>query len=98
MYIDHDVPFIQGHLLEGLVSQNPCVVDEDIDSAKFIDRRLNNSLRTLAIGYGILVCDSLPPRCPDLFNDRICCITLTTAINPATQIINNNLGTCSTQQ
>ncbi len=35
--VDDGLPFIDGHFLDGFVTENACVVDEDVDTAKLLD-------------------------------------------------------------
>lgn len=54
--LEDQVPVLVLDILEADISQDTGIVDEDVDTAKRLDRSVDNLVTVL---YGIVVCDSL---------------------------------------
>lgn len=67
----NDIPVLVGHVLEGHVSEDTSVVDENIDSAGGIDSGLNDAVTVLD---GVVVGNSLAASGLDLVDNDICCL------------------------
>jgi hypothetical protein len=67
--LDDEVPVLVLHVLEADVAQNACIVDEDIDAAKVLDRGVDDLLAELD---GIVVGDGLAASLLDLVDDDVC--------------------------
>ena len=68
MYLNDQVPVLIFHVLEANVTQNACVVDQDVDSPKFLDGCLDY---TLAIYHIVVVGNSLSASSPDFIDNDI---------------------------
>lgn len=66
--LDDQIPILILHILKADVSQDPRIIDKDIDPPERLNGRLDNSL---AILDTVVVCDRLAARGFDLIDDYI---------------------------
>jgi len=58
---DHPIPFFFGHVEDHPVAKDPGVVDQDVESAKTVQSRLDDPFPGLHGPYGIIVPRPVPP-------------------------------------
>tara|TARA_R110002003_G_scaffold193_6_gene14969 strand:- start:5746 stop:6096 length:351 start_codon:yes stop_codon:yes gene_type:complete len=68
MYLVDDVPLVIGHVGKSLVAENTSVVDEDVNAAILLNRRLDNRLAVLHIS---LVANSLATKLLDFLHNVV---------------------------
>jgi hypothetical protein len=68
MNLDDDVPHLLGGVGEGLVPQDPGVVDDAVDLVEGIDAGLQDVLSTLEGGHIVVVRNGLAAGGPDLLD------------------------------
>ena len=93
MNLHDQIPVNLLHLLEGDVTEDTGVVDDDVDSAEGINSGLDNLVTEL---NGVLVSDSDTTGSLDLINDGISGVLglrLVLTLNRTAEIVNNDLGT-----
>lgn len=66
--VDDGVPQVVVHVVESLVTQDTCVVHEDINASECLNGRLDNTLAVFARG---LVAHSLSTELSDLIDSRV---------------------------
>ena len=66
--LNDQVPILVLHVLEAYVSQNARIIDQDVNPAKLLDRRLYNVLTIL---HAVIVGDCVSTRSTDLFDNNI---------------------------
>lgn len=71
MYSNNEIPVLILHVLEGDVSENTSIVDEDIDAAEAVNGSLND---LLSICDTVIVCNSLSTSLLDFFDNDISCL------------------------
>ena len=69
VYLHHQVPVLIFHVLEADIAQNAGIVDEDINSAKGLDRSLDD---LVAVLNRVVVRDGLAASRCDLLNNLVC--------------------------
>jgi len=69
VYLHHQVPVLIFHVLEADIAQNAGIVDEDINSAKGLDRSLDN---LVAVLDRVVVRDGLAASRCDLLDNLVC--------------------------
>ena len=69
VYLHHQVPVLIFHVLEADIAQNAGIVDEDINSAKGLDRSLDNLVTVLD---RVVVRDGLAASRCDLLDNLVC--------------------------
>ena len=86
------------HLGKTSVTENARVIHQNIDTAKIIERCLDDRLPALRRGDRIVVGDPCPSGRFNLFHDQIRrSLTRPRSINTAAQIIHDDLGTPSSK-
>jgi hypothetical protein len=69
---DDEVPVLDIHLEHALVAEDARVVDEDVDPAEAVDRRLHYLLGAVPLGDAVVVRHRLAARRLDLVADLLC--------------------------
>ena len=96
VYLINQIPAFITHLMKRLVTQNPGIVDRDVNPAKVIHGTLNN---LLAIGDRVRIGDRIIICCLDFRNKAISNGRVTAFSGPgAAQIIDNNSSTQRAEQ
>jgi hypothetical protein len=65
----NQIPVLISHILEGDVSQDTGIIEQDIDSAVVLDRGIDDAvaiLNAVVVGYRFTAC------CSDFVHDDIC--------------------------
>ena len=93
MDIDDDIPHFIGHILEGLVTKNASVGNQEIDPAELIDSPLDHGFGIGFFCHVAIVGDSLAAGCKYFVDDLIGHIGICAAsISRPTQVVNHNTG------
>lgn len=69
MNLVDQIPVLVLHVLEADIPQNTSVIEEDVNTAKVLNSRVNNGVTVLD---AVVVGNSLAAGGPDLINDDIC--------------------------
>ncbi len=71
MDVDDGIPFGLGHVREHPVAEDAGVVDDDVQIAEGVERRLHEPLGALEVGHALAVGDRLPTHRLDLGHDLL---------------------------
>ena len=71
MHVDDRVPFLLGHVGQHAVAQDAGVVDDDVQIAERLDRRVDQALRALPRRHTVAVGDCLAAHALDLLHDLL---------------------------
>src|SRR5271157_2563012 len=94
MYGHDRIPILLFHLIEGLVPQDPCIVDEYVHLAEGLDGGLGDVLTTLGSGYVVIVRNSLAAKSLDLIHNLVRrSIAMTHTVTAAPEVVHHDLGT-----
>ena len=71
VHLDHRVPLVLLHVHEHAVAEDPGVVDEDVEAAEALDRRLHHAFGAGEVGDVLAVRDRLAAERLDLADDVV---------------------------
>jgi hypothetical protein len=72
MNVQDSFEILVRHLIEGSAANDACIVDENIDPAVTIQRRLDHRFAALGCRNRLGACDGIAPRYPDLLDHLFC--------------------------
>lgn len=87
MNVNHGIPLIETHLFEGLVSQYPGVVDQNVNGPVVRDCCIDDGLCTRAVRDRVFVSDGFTACGANFLDNRVSSIALTCTVNATTKII-----------
>ena len=98
MNVDHRLNHGVVHLVEGLVAQDACVVDQHVNPAERIDRGLHDILASFGGSHAVVVGHRDPAGGGDLVDDPVCGGQRgTAAIECPTQVVDQDLRSPSSE-
>ncbi len=71
VYADHRVPLFFAHVREHAVTQEAGVVDQYVEPAEVVERRLDEILRAGPVGHVVAVDDGLATERTDFLDDLL---------------------------
>jgi hypothetical protein len=71
VHVDHRIPFLNTHVEEHAVPQNPCHVYHNVQLAERIQGRLHHGLPAFRHGHGVIVCHCRAAGIGNLFDHQI---------------------------
>jgi hypothetical protein len=71
VHLEHGVPVLERHLVEGAVAQDPGVAHHTVHSAEFVERGLDDVRRALGFGHAVIVGGRTATRVADLGDDLV---------------------------
>ena len=93
MDLEHGVPFVHAHLVKKTVAQDARIVHHHIDTAKVLDRRLDDARSPRSIRYAVGVGGGLTTHGQDLMQHLVGRAgILTLARHGTTQVIDHDFG------
>ncbi len=99
MHPDDRVPFVGRHVDQHAITQNPGVVDQDVEVAEGLDRLVDEPFGAVPVRDVVEVGDSRSAGCLDLVNDllRGRCVR-TGAVGAPAQVVHDDLGPFGREQ
>src|SRR5690348_16390023 len=94
MYLDDGIPIDRTHAVEDAVPQDAGVIDDAVDAAKVVDRRLDDAFGSLRIGDAVAVGDRRAAGFADLSHDLVGhAFIAAVTLRRTAQVVDDDLGT-----
>ena len=91
--VEHRVDEVGSHVVERLVAQDACVVDDDVDLAERIDRGLHDCGAAFGGGNAVGVGNCLAARSADFVDDKVSgALVAAGAIDRTTEVVDHDEG------
>jgi hypothetical protein len=91
--VEHRLELLLRHVLERRVAQDARVVDDDVDLAERVERRLHDGLAALRRGHRVVVGHGLAAGGLDLVDDLLRCrLGAAGAVGRPTQVVHDDEG------
>jgi hypothetical protein len=99
MHVLNRVPHRFIHLQQGLVAEDPGVVDQDVEPAEAVDRFSEDAFCAGFRGHGVEAGSSLSAEGADLFHHAFCrAVVAAAAVAGTADIVDHDLGALTREQ
>ena len=94
MYVDNGGDQVVGHLVEGLVPQDACIVDHDVNPSEGVDGSLDDGFAALGAGHTVAVGHGLTAEGLDLGHHLLGrrCRTVASSIDGTSEVVDHHPG------